>query len=486
MKYRFDKNASGTHFEPYYLKCICAGRAYEGLRADWQKQLKTVQEEIGFEYIRFHGIFNDEMAVYSEDENGEPKFFWQYFDKLFDFLKEVGLKPIFELSFMPEAISTVPHTLFWWRGNACPPTDYDKWAKLVEATVKHCIERYGIDYVLDWKWEVWNEPNLSSFWTGTMEEYFKLYKYSVLAIKGVDKRLSVGGPSSSGADFRDDLNYVKEFIKYCSENELPVDFISAHPYPTYWPLDTNGNERMGYMDKECTVRHLDEIRKTVDNSPYPDAQIHLTEFNSSPSPRDLIHDTMFTAAFLLYNLTKNIGKADSLGFWTFTDIFEENGPGESQFHGGFGLINSIGIKKPSYYAYKILSQMGNELIYLDENSFVTKNDGKLHILLYNYCYYKDDFASGDRSKLSLLERDDVFEEKVLNIDLDIQNAKDITSYRLSNKEGSALHNWIALGAPENPSVEQTEELIKSSDLKEFSFNGNITLSPNEIVYIIAE
>lgn len=104
MKYTFDINSSGKKFEPYYLKCICAGRAHEGLRANWQQQLKTVQKEIGFEYIRFHGIFNDEMAIYSENENDEPEFFWQYFDELFDFLQEVNLKPIFELSFMPEAI----------------------------------------------------------------------------------------------------------------------------------------------------------------------------------------------------------------------------------------------------------------------------------------------------------------------------------------------------------------------------------------------
>lgn len=104
MEYNFDVNSDAKKFEPYYLKCICAGRAHEGLRANWQKQLRTVQNEIGFEYIRFHGIFNDEMAIYSEDENGNPKFFWQYFDELFDFLKEVKLKPIFELSFMPEAI----------------------------------------------------------------------------------------------------------------------------------------------------------------------------------------------------------------------------------------------------------------------------------------------------------------------------------------------------------------------------------------------
>lgn len=486
MEYNFDVNSDAKKFEPYYLKCICAGRAHEGLRANWQKQLRTVQNEIGFEYIRFHGIFNDEMAIYSEDENGNPKFFWQYFDELFDFLKEVKLKPIFELSFMPEAISTKPHTLFWWKGNACPTTDYDKWAQLVKATVIHCVERYGIDDVLEWKWEVWNEPNLGSFWTGTQEEYFRLYQVTVKAIKSVDKRFAVGGPSSSGADFRDNLNYLKAFIDFCSAEKLPLDFVSAHPYPTYCPLDTFGNEQMGYMSKNCNIEHLDLIRDIIDHSPYPNAEIHLTEYNTSPSPRDLIHDTLFPAPFLLYNLTQNIGKVDSLGFWTFTDIFEENGPGESQFHGGFGLMNVLGIRKPSYFAYKFLADMGSNLVYRDENCFATKKDEKMHILLWNYCYYSDAFASGDRSALSLYSRDDVFENKEFSFTVHIENAKAIKAYKLGRDNGSALHNWLRMGAPESPTQEQTFELISKSVPSEIKFMNHCKLNSNEVVYIIAE
>lgn len=486
MKYNFDINVDAKKFEPYYLKCICAGRAHEGLRANWQKQLRTVQNEIGFEYIRFHGIFNDEMAIYREDENGNPAFFWQYFDELFDFLQEVKLKPIFELSFMPEALATKPHTLFWWKGNACPPTDYDKWAQLVKATVMHCIERYGLDSILEWKWEVWNEPNLDSFWTGTQEEYFRLYEVTARAIKDIDKRLAVGGPSSSGADFRDNLNYLRAFIDFCSEKKLTVDFVSAHPYPTYWPLDTDGNEQMGYMGKSCNIEHLDLIKNIIENSPYPNAEIHLTEYNTSPSPRDLIHDTLFPAPFLLYNLTQNIGKVDSLGFWTFTDVFEENGPGESQFHGGFGLMNVLGIRKPSYFAYAFLADMGNALVYKDENCFVTKKGAKLHILLWNYCYYTDEFAKGDRSGLSLHSRDDVFEHKKLEVDVRIENAQDIKAYKLGKDNGSALHNWLKMGAPESPTKEQAYELISRSVPDEIEFANHFTLNSNEVVYIIAE
>jgi Beta-xylosidase len=463
-----DVTKKGQIFNPYYIKCITAGRAAEGLRASWQKQLKELQSDIGFEYIRFHGIFHDDMAIYSEDKDGNSKFFWQYFDELFDFLQEVNLRPIFELGFVPTVLATKPNTVFWWHANGCPPTNYEKWALLVSETVKHSIERYGIDEVRKWYFEVWNEPNLRSFWSGTQEEYFKLYKYSVDAIKNIDTQLKVGGPSTSGADFRESethLPYFEAFIDYCYKNNLPIDFFTAHPYPTYWPLDEAGNQQMGYMDKDSTIKHLNLIRKIVDRSPYKNAEIHLTEWSSSPSPRDLIHDTPFMAPFILYNCTQCIGLVSSLAFWDFTDIFEENGPGESLFHGGFGLINVQGIKKPSYHAYKFLSQLGNELLYNDENCIVTRSNDNYQILLWNFCYYKDNFARGDRSSLSLHNRDEVFRDKKLDLKICISNLQGRFKehvFKLGKEYGSALHNWYDMGAPESPTKAQINLLKENS------------------------
>ena len=447
----------------YYLKCITFGRAKEGLRADFQRQLKEMQQEIGFEYIRFHGLFHDDMAVYDEDENGNPILWFGYIDKLFDFLLSVHIKPFVELSFMPLKIATVPNTVFWWKANGCPPTDYEKWHYLVQETVKHLTKRYGEDEVKTWYFEVWNEPNLSFFFQGTKEEYFKLYQVSVDAVKSVCKEYRVGGPSSSGADFREELVYVRDFIKFCKEHNLPVDFISAHPYPTYWPLDVAGNQHMGYMKKEVTVEQLDHIREIVDHSPYADAEIHLTEWSSSPSSRDLIHDTPFLATFIIHNITHNFGKVDSIGFWTFTDIIEENGPGRIPFHGGFGLINADGVKKPGYWAYWMLSKLGDEVLEIRDDCVVTKRGDDYQVILYNFCYYKKEFADGDRSQLKDTDRDHVFDEKEITVDLklDLTGEYEETVYEL-NQETSAVHNWIKMGAPQYPSLQQIEELKESS------------------------
>lgn len=221
---------------------------------------------------------------------------------------------------------------------------------------------------------------------------------------------------------------------------------------------------MGYMKETSTIEHLDYIRQIVKDSPYNQAEIHLTEWNSSPSPRDLIHDTPFMEPFILYNIAQNFNKVDSLGFWTFTDVFEENGPGTTEFHGGFGLINHNGIKKPSYHAYHFLTQLGDEIIEADDKKIISKTGDDYTVILWNFCYYKDNFAKGDRSALSEISRDGVFNEKMetLTLHLELCGQYDVEIYRL-NQETSALHNWIKLGAPKYPTQAQIADMKERSN-----------------------
>ena len=239
--------------------------------------------------------------IYHE-ENGQPVYNFHYLDTLFDFLLEVNLRPLLELSFMPYDLASGEAYVFWWKDNITPPKDYQRWSDLVTATIRHCIHRYGLEEVLRWYFEVWNEPNLiNGFWSSTQEEYFKLYEVTAKAIKGLDSRLRVGGPATSDS----------------------------------------GGVKAPWVD-------LQRIRACVDQSPFKEAEIHLTEWNSSPSPRDLVHDTAFMAPFVVMNNLKGLGLVDSLAFWTFTDVFEEGRAGNTLFHGGFGLLNTQGLKKPSY------------------------------------------------------------------------------------------------------------------------------------------
>ncbi|HEX3047367.1 MAG TPA: glycoside hydrolase [Bacillota bacterium] len=377
-----DFNQIAGPFNTMFKECIGAGRANEGLRADWQQQLADVKQVCDFKYIRMHGLLSDDMGVYKEDNQGNPEYNFQYIDVLYDYLLSLGMKPFVELGFMPVALASGDQTLFWWIGNVTPPKDYQKWEGLIRNLTLHFTERYGADEVKTWYFEVWNEPNLDAFWSGTQAEYFKLFTYSVRAIKSVNQAYRVGGPATAGAA------WVPEMIDFCSKNALPLDFISTHTYGV----------KKGYLDEfrtSGTVLNQEEwsvsgdilnSRKQISDSPMPGLELHYTEWSSSYTPADPIHDSYHQAAYVLEKIKQVGDAANSMSYWVFTDIFEEAGPRFTPFHGGFGLLNYQGIKKPALYAYAFLNKLGaTELQNIDSSSWACKNgEGDIQILFWDF------------------------------------------------------------------------------------------------------
>jgi len=463
VKFSIDADKQGKPFTHYWQKLICAGRAAEGLREAWRDQLRDIQRELKFEYIRFHGIFHDEMMVYDE-KDGNPVFNWQYVDSLFDFLLGINIRPIVELGFMPEKLKSGDKTVCWWKGNVTPPNDYSKWAKLVRELVVHCINRYGKPEVLKWYFEVWNEPNFSDFWDGSKEDYFMLYKYTVDTIKSVDRRIKVGGPSIFEG-YREDMSWMEDFLSYCENNSLPVDFVSYHYYPTSSFVDEHGNVTIYYKDDNSTYMGLKRLRDVVMRSCFKNAEIIIGEWNSSFSPKDLVHDTMYKASFIIHNVVKCRGLVDALGWWVFTDIFEEFAIDNRIFHGGFGLVNIHGLKKPSYYGYWFLSRLGTEEIAGSDCWFVTRRDDDIQILMWNYCHYNAEFSGGNRDGLTQFSRYEIFDEKKLHISFEIRGLNGkyrVKEYLLDRSHGSVFDAWVNMGAPENPSEEEIEFLKRKA------------------------
>ena len=474
--------ANGQKLEHYWSKCVGAGRANEGLRTNWLEHLALVHKECGFQYLRFHGLFHDDMFVYRE-ESGNPVFNWQYIDELFDRMLGIGVRPFVELGFFPKAMSDEP-TCFWWGGHGTPPEDFSKWKLLVENFVKHCLARYGADEVHQWYFEVWNEPNLGGFWNGTQAQYFELYKTTALAIKAIDPTLRVGGPATSSYH-PDEAVYerlkskkevtaedfigieckgpwIEDFLAYCATENLPVDFVSSHPYPTSYPIDSAGNGIEISRPVTCTYTDIQWLRKAIARSTYANAEIHLTEWSSSPSPRDYTHDYLQAATYIVKVNLDCEGLANSLSYWIFTDVIEEGGAGDSIFHGGFGLINFQGIVKPAFHAYRMLHQLGDEELKKEEGMVVTRdsNTGKISALLYHYP--AEVIAAVPLSKGS---RD--IAEKTLatgspkKYALKISDLKPNTKFEieiLDQEHAFALRDWQKMGSPEPPTREQTEHL----------------------------
>ena len=367
-----------TPLPHFWEHTVGSDHAPIALRADWQQQLKRCHKELGFEHVRFHGLLSDDMGTLARDKN---KLIYSFFnaDQVFDFLLSIGMKSFVELSFMPTELASGNRTVFNYEANVTPPKDYKRWATLISQLVSHCIQRYGADEVRQWFFEVWNEPNLKSFWTGTQKDYFRLYRYTAEAIKELDTDLRVGGPATARSE------WIEDFVNFCERNKVPADFITTHQYPNDGFENEEETEVQLFKSQRGIMRQVaqDTLRHARGRP------VYYTEWNSSSNPRDPLHDEPYAAAFIASTVIEARGLVEGYSFWTFSDIFEENYFPSMPFHGGFGLLTLHGIPKPSYRAFELLHELGAEYCLVDglhetvDCSIIQKESG-VTVLLTNH------------------------------------------------------------------------------------------------------
>jgi xylan 1,4-beta-xylosidase len=488
VDYSAEKGTLNTMFK----QCVGAGRANEGLRADWQQQLAFVKKECDFKYIRMHGLLTDDMAVYTEDSKGNPQYNYMYVDALYDYLLSIGVKPFVELGFMPIALASGHQTIFWWRGNVTPPKDYNKWEDFIRNLTQHFTERYGADEVKTWYFEVWNEPNLSpGFWTGTQADYFKLYQYTAKAVKSVNSGYKVGGPATAGAA------WVPEMINFCSKNDLPLDFISTHSYGVKQGfLDEYGNSGTVLSKDPMSVSgDVLQSRKEIAASAKPNLELHYTEWSSSYTPADPIHDSYHEAAYILEKIKQVDSAANSMSYWVFTDIFEEPGPRFTPFHGGFGLLTIQGIPKPAFYAYQFMNKLGKtELKNTDTRSWVTKTDnGGIQLLLWNFTNTLPDSVNNQTYYIQ-----DLPSKPKGNVKVNISNVPagkySMEIYKVGYRVNDAYTEYVDMGKPKQLNKQQVEELkkhnsgspivVETIDIKaNESFSKELDIRENDVLLL---
>jgi xylan 1,4-beta-xylosidase len=438
--------------------CVGAGRANEGLRADWQRQLTYAHRECGFTYIRMHGLFDDDMGVYRDW--GKPEYNWQYIDELYDFLHRIGMKPLVELGFMPAALASGSKTIFWYHGNVTPPKDMKKWGDFIRAFVLHLQERYGDAEVRTWYFEVWNEPNLRGFFDGDQQQYFDLYAATARAIKSVSADYKVGGPATAGC------GWVPEFIHFCDTNHAPVDFISTHTYGVDSGfLDEHGDTGTVLSPNPNSIfGEVKQVRRQIAESAMPNLELHFTEWSTSYTPSDPVHDSYHSAAYILDKLKKCGDAAQSMSYWTFTDIFEEAGPRWEAFHGGFGLINYEDINKPAFYAYQFLNRLGpTELKDRDPSSWICADrSGGVQALVWDFTnthpgkqvhnqeFYRRDLPAQPKNRVTL------------NLSHLPKGKYTVETYKVGYRVNDAYATYRDLGSPAQLTKAQVAE-IKSKN-----------------------
>ena len=350
------------------------------IRDDSQVQLKTAVDDLGFRYIRFHAIFHDVLGTV-RTENGKIVYDWTKIDELYDNLLARRIRPFVELGFTPKALATSGNSIFYWQGNTSHPMAL-AWKDLVENFIRHVEQRYGQAEVRTWFFEVWNEPNLSGFWEGADQRaYFELYDLTSNAIKAIDPTLRVGGPSTAGAA------WVPEFLNHVAQSGSAIDFVTTHTYGVDGGfLDQNGKEDTKLSSSpHAIVGDVRRVRQEIKASSFPDLPLYFTEWSTSYTPRDLVHDSYISAPYILSKLKACHGLVQGMSYWTYSDLFEEPGPPPTPFHGGFGLLNREGIAKPAYFAYKYLHAVqGNEIPVVDSNVFAAAEDDSVSAVIWDF------------------------------------------------------------------------------------------------------
>ena len=341
------------------------------IRPDSQAQLKIAADELGFRYVRFHDIFHDVLGTVRE-QDGRIAYDWTRIDQLYDGLLAKHVRPFVELGFTPNALRTSAQTIFYWKGNTSHP-DPARWRALIDAYIRHVRQRYGADEVRRWYFEVWNEPNLAGFWEkADQQAYFDLFADTARTIKAIDPALRVGGPSTAGAA------WVPELLKYVDANTVPIDFVTTHTYGVDGGfLDEEGKQDTKLSPSpDAIVGDVRRVRAQIEATRHAGLPMYFTEWSTSYTPRDFVHDSYVSAPYILTKLKASQGLVQGMSYWTYTDLFEEPGPPPTPFHGGFGLMNREGIRKPAWFAYKYLNALKGRTVPVDDAQAMAAVDGR--------------------------------------------------------------------------------------------------------------
>jgi xylan 1,4-beta-xylosidase len=453
-------------------RIVGSGHAALALRADYQAQLRRAHQELGFQQIRFHGLLSDDMGTLFQ--NGKERIH-SFFNvhRIWDALLDAGMRPFVELSFMPSAIASGRATVFRNRNNVNPPARWSDWRELVSRLAASALARYGEPEVEQWFFEVWNEPNLRSFWHGTRAQYFRLYREAARALKAIVPGVRVGGPATA------QNAWITAFLDDCERTGTPVDFVSTHHYPTDRVMHVAGGTqaRLAAMQRDILREEAQDTRRLA-----RDKALFYTEWNTSSDGRDPTHDDPYAAAFIIRTVLQANGLVDAYSFWTFSDIFEEQQPPSQTFHGGFGLMTRDGIAKPAYRAFELLHRLGTELVipmdgmHANVAAWVVRGGRRVTVIVINSAPPQHDVVAA-RAVVHLTTAATVDAASIERIDDNHANAKG---------------RWLEMGAPEYPRHAEIDELHSASALRaepydvvrdDAGIHVPVDLPPNSVVAV---
>jgi xylan 1,4-beta-xylosidase len=446
-----DAAAPTTAFPHFWEQTFGSGHAILALRDSYRQDLRTVRQATGFQSIRFHGILDDEVGLYDPDRvtqhpghaavaaQDASVYNFSYVDQIYDGLIDEGVRPYVELSFMPRKLAADPGAMhpFWYHPDPSPPHDYRAWDAMIRAFAQHLIARYGLAEVRQWKFEVWNEPNLD-FWQGEPKQasYWQLYDHTARALKSVSSELQVGGPSTA------QTAWVSAFLEHTHHADVPVDFLSTHVYANDDAHTVLGTNQKVPRD-QLVWRAVEKVHAQIAHSPYPHLPLIFSEYNASFANEPDVTDTDYMGPWLANTIRLCDGLTQSMDYWTFSDVFEEQGVVRTPFYGGFGLIAADHIDKPALNAFRLLHRLGDRRIALGSTSALATitADHRLAIALWDYAPPSGTGASYTPPTQTLAAA------RVFHLQFAHAPSTEVAIWRVDDDHGNAIRAFDAMGRP---------------------------------------
>jgi xylan 1,4-beta-xylosidase len=439
-----------------WSRSMGSDRAAITLRDAWRRDLERCKNEIGLERVRFHGIFNDELGVGASGN-------FQNVNAVYDGLLDRGVQPFVELSFMPKSLASGTKEFGYYRANVTPPRSLTDWSAFVEKFVRHLVQRYGAAEVREWYFDIWNEPNLTSwFWAGAQADYFALYKATAQAVKAVDRNLRTGGPATSA------VQWIPQFLKFCAENDAPVDFVSPHIYPGDDQAMIFGQAGK-YKQYDVVPQAIALARSQIDATRFKGAELWINEW-SSDSP-----------AMIAHAIVNSLPNCHAMGQWQISGEYEEQFVAPWIFkegQNGWGILARGGVAKPEFNTYKLLHRLGQRRL-ASSGPVLASRKGRdgFAALVWNLADVQQ--APGIPGASS--KRTVVGERKSLTVRLQGARAgQQVQVSYVDQQRGSPYPAWRALGSPQYPTREQMQAIRQAAEIappevKALDARGELTL-----------
>jgi len=423
-----------------WSQAMGSDRAAITLREAWRKDLERCRDEIGLRRVRFHGIFNDELGVGASGN-------FQNVNAVYDGLLDRGVQPFVELSFMPRSLASGTREFGFYKANVTPPKSMENWSELIDKFIRNLIQRYGAAEVRQWYFEVWNEPNLISwFWTGTQADYFALYKATAAAVKAVDPALRTGGPATSA------VQWLPEFLEYCASHAAPVDFVSTHTYPGDDQAMIFGQANK-YKQYDVVPAAVAQARAQIDASKFKDTELWLNEW-SSDSP-----------AMIAHAIASSLPHCHAMGQWQISGEYEENFVVPWIFkegQNGWGILARGNVAKPEFNTYKLLNRLGDRRLAATGPVLASQRDGgRFAALVWNLADVQQAPGIPGASSTRVV----VGGRKMLTVRLrGAQAGQQVKISYVDQERGSPYPAWRAMGSPRYPTRAQIETIRQAAEI----------------------